>query len=83
MKDKYFFLTGILLLCIFLAGILVGATIAAKAQRDIDNRKIEAMTEENLRVLERLENLQLVLDHALSLRKPMKDILIARPGTGD
>jgi regulatory protein YycI of two-component signal transduction system YycFG len=83
LTNKTFVVVCFLLLCIFLAGILVGATIGTKAQKEIDRVKIEAMTEQNLRVLERVENLQLALDHALGLRKPMKDILIARPGEGD
>lgn len=82
MNGKTFFIVCIIFLCIFLSGILIGATIATKAQRDIDNRKIEALTEENLRVLERVENLQLVLDNALRPRRA-KDIIIARPGTED
>jgi uncharacterized membrane protein len=82
MNSKTFFLIGVIFLCVFLAGILVGATIAAKAQRDIDNRKIEAMTEQNERVLDRVENLNAVIANMLGLKRT-KDMPIARPGTGD
>jgi hypothetical protein len=82
MNAKTFFLVGVILFCVFLAGMLIGATIAAKAQRDIDNRRIEAMTEQNLRVLDRVENLNAVIENMLGLRRT-KDIVIARPGTED
>jgi hypothetical protein len=82
MKGKYFFLVCIFILAVYLSGILTGATIAAKAQRDIDNRKIEAMTEQNERVLDRVENLNAVIENMLGLKRT-KDIVIARPGTED
>jgi len=82
MNGKTFFIVGVILLAVFLSGVLIGATIAAKAQRDIDNRKIEAMTEQNLRVLDRVENLNAVIENMLGLRRT-KDIVIARPGTED
>jgi hypothetical protein len=81
MKGRIFFLACVFILAVFLSGILIGATIAAKAQRDIDNRKIEAMTEQNLRVLDRVENLQAVIANMLGLRT--KDVVMARPGAGD
>ena len=82
-SGQIFFLICILLLCVFLSGIFIGATIAAKAQREIDRQKIEAMTEENLRVLERAENLESALRNALGLKKPTEAIPILRPGTED
>jgi len=83
MNGKTFFIVGVILLCVFLSGIFIGATIAAKAQREIDRQKIEAMTEENLRVLERAENLEIALRNALGLKKPTEAIPILRSGTED
>lgn len=68
MKDKYFFLTCILFLCVFLAGVFIGATIAAKAQREIDRQQIEVLTEKNLQLYERVENIDKALRNALGLR---------------
>lgn len=75
MKDKYFFLTCILLLCIFLSGILIGATVAAKAQKELDRIRIEELTEKNLAILERVENLQVVIGNMLGLKKPTVQVV--------
>lgn len=48
MNGKTFFLVGMILFCIALSFFFIGATLGMKIQRDIDNRKIEAMTEQNL-----------------------------------
>jgi hypothetical protein len=82
-SGQIFFLTCILILCVFLSGIFIGATIGTGVQRELDRIKIEEMTEENLRVLERDENLESALRNALGLRKPTEAIPILRPGTGD
>jgi len=82
MNGKTFFIVGVILLAVFLSGVLIGATIATKAQKEIDRQRIEAMTEQNLRVLERAENLETALRNALGINVTTA-IPIARPGTGD
>ena len=82
MNGKTFFIVGVILLCVFLSGVFIGATIATKAQKEIDRQKIEAMTEQNECVLDRVENLNAVIENMLGLRRT-KDIVIARPGTED
>ena len=69
MTNKTFYLIGVILFCIFLAGVLVGATIATKAQKELDRVRIEELTEQNMAVLRRVENLGIALDNALGLRR--------------
>jgi regulatory protein YycI of two-component signal transduction system YycFG len=82
MKGKAFFLVCVFILAVFLSGILVGATIATQHQKFIHQQEVKAMTDQNLLVLERCENLRFALDNALGLRKP-KAVPTARPGTED
>ena len=69
MTNKTFYLIGVILFCIFLAGVLIGATIATRVQRELDRVRIEELTEQNMAVLRRVENLGMALDNALGLRR--------------
>lgn len=86
MKSRIFllicFLVCIALFCALLAGIYIGDTVGSKRQKAIDDERIRALTEQNMRIYERAENLQVVIANALGL-KPTTDMPIARPGTGD
>jgi uncharacterized protein YlxW (UPF0749 family) len=82
MKVRIFFLVCIFYLCVLLAGVYIGDTVGSKRQKAMDDERIQALTEQNLRILERVENLNAVIKNMLGLRRT-KDIVIARPGAGD
>lgn len=76
------FLVCITLFCVLLAGIYIGDTVGSKRQKAMDEERIQTLMDTNLRLLNRVENMQAVIGNALGF-KPTKDMPIGRPGTGN